>query len=36
LRHGEGVPDLVLLDTLSEDALYANLQLRYKKKQIYT
>jgi myosin heavy subunit len=36
LRKDEGVPDFVLLDQLTEEALYANLVLRYKKKQIYT
>lgn len=36
IREGEGVPDFVLLDELTEDALYKNLHLRYKKNQIYT
>jgi myosin heavy subunit len=36
LREGEGVPDFVLMDKLTEDALYANLLTRYKKDQIYT
>jgi myosin heavy subunit len=36
LREGEGVPDFVLMDKLTEDALYANLHTRYKKDQIYT
>jgi myosin heavy subunit len=36
IREGEGVPDFVLLEELTEDALYKNLALRYKKNQIYT
>jgi hypothetical protein len=28
---GEGVPDNILLETISEDALYENLTLRYNK-----
>lgn len=36
LREGEGVPDFVLLDELSEPALYQNMLTRYKKDQIYT
>jgi hypothetical protein len=32
---GEGVPDLVLLDTISEDAVVENLRVRYDKKIIY-
>eukprot|EP01119_Soliformovum_irregulare_P017879 TRINITY_DN5376_c0_g2_i2.p1 TRINITY_DN5376_c0_g2~~TRINITY_DN5376_c0_g2_i2.p1 ORF type:complete len:1039 (+),score=347.18 TRINITY_DN5376_c0_g2_i2:84-3200(+) len=33
---GEGVPDFVLMDTISEDAFMDNLRLRYKKDRIYT
>jgi myosin-1 len=36
LREGEGVPDFVLLDTLSEQAVFENMLTRYKKDQIYT
>jgi myosin heavy subunit len=33
---GEGVPDFVLLDELTEDALFENLKIRYHKNKIYT
>lgn len=36
LVQGEGVPDFILLSELTEDALYANLKLRYDKDLIYT
>ncbi len=32
---GEGVPDFVLLDQLTEDALLDNIRLRYKKDIVY-
>jgi myosin-1 len=36
VREGEGVPDAVLLSEVSEDAYYANLQLRFQQNIIYT
>jgi len=33
---GEGVPDFVLMNEISEDALMENLKLRYSKDRIYT
>lgn len=32
---GEGVPDFVLMDKLTEDALMDNLKLRYSKDKVY-
>ena len=32
---GEGVPDFVLLETISEDAMMENISTRYKADQIY-
>lgn len=33
---GQGMPDFVMLDTVSEDAFMENLTLRFQKQQIYT
>ena len=35
ITKGEGVPDFVLLETLSEEALLENLRVRYDKRIIY-
>lgn len=35
MQRGEGVPDFVLMDALTEDALFHNLKLRYGKDKIY-
>ena len=32
---GEGVPDFVLLEQLTEDAMYQNIKIRYDKDIIY-
>jgi len=36
LKKGSGVPDFVLLDILSEDALLENIRIRFKNDDIYT
>jgi len=36
LKKGLGVPDFVLLDTLSEDAMLDNIKIRFKSDEIYT
>jgi myosin heavy subunit len=33
---GEGVPDFVLMDQLTEDAMYSNMQIRFPIDRIYT
>lgn len=36
LKRGHGVPDFVLMDTLSEDAMFENITIRFKSDEIYT
>ena len=35
VREGEGVPDFVLLEELTEQAVYDNIKIRYNKDLIY-